>query len=127
MNVPFELGIDYGCRLFGPGSLREKKSLVLEKDRFDYQKALSDLSGVDIKKHDNEPRLVVRALRDWFVETVGLRSVASASSVWYRFSDFASDFYDRRQRDGFSADDLNMMPIPEYIDFIDEWVDRTKS
>jgi len=126
MNIPFELGIDYGSRLFGSTPMREKKCLILEKERFEYMKALSDLSGVDIKSHKNEPIKIVRAIRDWFIETVGVRGVQSSTQIWYRFNDFASDFYDARRKDGFTDEDLNMMPVPEYIDFIREWVAETK-
>ena len=122
MNMPFELGIEYGSRLFGSERLRRKRCLVLEKEQHEFQKAISDLAGIDIKRHGNEPSEIVRAVRDWFVETVGLRRVHSASRIWYRFTDFASDFYDARVADGFSDDDLNMMPVPEYIDFIATWV-----
>lgn len=122
MNMPFELGLEYGSRVFGTQLLRTKRCLVLEKDQHDFQKAISDLAGIDIKRHDNEPSEVVRAVRDWFVETVGLKRVHSASKIWYRFADFASDFYDKRVADGYTDDDLKMMPIPEYIDFIRRWV-----
>jgi hypothetical protein len=122
MNMPFELGVEYGSRRFGAQPLTRKKSLVLEKDQHEFRKALSDLSGIDIKHHNNEPSDVVRAVRNWFVETLGLSGVHSASRIWYRFTDFASDFYDTRIADGYSAEDLNMMPALEYIDFIDRWV-----
>lgn len=122
MNMPFELGIEYGSRRFGARPLTRKKSLVLEKDQHEFQKALSDLSGIDIKHHNNEPAEVVRAVRNWFIETVGLSGVHSATRIWYRFADFASDFYDTRAADGYSAEDLNMMPAPEYIEFIHRWV-----
>jgi hypothetical protein len=127
MNMPFELGIDYGSRLFGTAPMDKKKCLILEKERFEYMRALSDLSGVDIKSHKNEPVNMVRKVRDWFVETVGLRSVESPTVIWYRFNDFTSDFYDSRKKDGFTDEDLNMMPVPEYIDFIRAWVAETKS
>jgi hypothetical protein len=122
MNMPFELGIEYGCRVFGSQALSTKKCLVLEKEQHEFQKAISDLSGIDIKRHDNKPSEVVRAVRNWFVETIGLRRVHSASTIWYHFADFASDFYDQRVADGYSDEDINMMPIPEYIDFIRDWV-----
>jgi len=122
MNMPFELGIEYGCRLFGPQPMQEKRCLILEKDQHEFRKAISDLSGIDIKKHSDKPDEVVRAVRDWFVETVGQRNVESPTKFWSRFIDFASDFYDSRLREGFSDDDLNMMPIPEYIGFIKSWV-----
>jgi hypothetical protein len=120
-NLPFELGVDRGSQLFGTGKLRSKCCLMLECNRYDFHRALSDLAGVDIKSHRNEPVEVVRAVRDWFVETVGLRRVASATQVWYRFSEFTSDFYDARKADGYADADLNMMPVPEYLDFIRSW------
>lgn len=126
MNMPFELGIEYGCRRFGPAPMSEKRCLILEKERYDFMKALSDLSGVDIKKHENEPDEVVRAVRNWFVETVGLRGVDSPKAIWDHFNLFSSDFYDARVAEGFADEDLNMMPVPEYIDFIRDWVSKNK-
>jgi len=123
-NLPFELGIDRGAQLIGTKRMRTKCCLMLERDQHDFRIALSDLAGVDIKSHQDEPVQIVRAVRDWFVETVGLRSVASATQVWYRFTEFASDFYDARMADGYSDDDLNMMPVPEYLDFIRSWSSR---
>jgi len=122
MNMPFEFGVEYGCRLFGAEPLTDKRCLVLEKDPHEFRKAISDLSGIDIKHHGNEPEGIVRAVRDWFVETVGLRRIHSATRIWNRFSDFTSAFYDARLADGFSANDLNTMPIPEYIDFTEAWL-----
>lgn len=122
LNMPFELGLDHAARLFGSRSLRTKRCLILEKNRFDYQKALSDISGLDIKSHNDEATDVVRAVRNWFVETADLRRVRAATSIWYLFTDFTDVFNAARARDGYSGDDLNMMPIPEYTDFIRDWV-----
>ena len=106
----------------GRAPLKSKRFLVLEKDQHEFKKALSDLSGVDIKSHGNEPEKLVRAVRDWFVETVGLKHAPAPSILWYRFTDFASDFYDQRLAEGYSGDDLNMMPTLEYIDAIRDWI-----
>jgi len=122
LNMPFELGVEYGCRQFSTGYLREKRCLILEKDRFNYMKALSDLSGVDIKSHEDEPLGVVREVRNWFVETVGLRRVKSPQIIFYEFTDFMSDFYSKRNVEGFSDEDLSSMPVPEFVGFIRDWI-----
>lgn len=122
MNMPFELGIDYGTRLVGSPKMRRKKFLILERDPHRFRKAISDLSGVDIKHHNTNPEDVVRAARDWFTETVGLKDLASGTLVWWSFSVFTKDFYKKRKADGFTAKDLNMMPIREYVRFIKRWV-----
>ena len=121
MNMPFELGIEYGCRKFSSNHLAEKKCLVLESEQYRFKQALSDLSGSDIKNHNNKPIALVAAVRNWFVETVGLRNVKSPTVIWYQFNDFMSDFYSKRMTEGFTDEDLNMMPVPEFIDFIKEW------
>jgi hypothetical protein len=99
---------------------------VLEKEKFRYMKGLSDISGCDIKSHNEEPYKLVQEVRNWFVESISPQGVPSASSIWYKFNDFMSDFYDKRKSDGFTQDDLEIMPIPEYIQFMKIWCEENK-
>jgi hypothetical protein len=121
-NLPFELGLAHASRVFGPMTMRRKRCLILEREPHDFRRALSDLAGGDIKAHGDEPQGVVRSVRNWFVETVGLRNLPSPTQLWYRFTDFTADFYETRKAQHFSEDDLNMMPTPEYADAIRKWV-----
>jgi hypothetical protein len=130
MNMPFELGIDYGSRQHGPDFMQSKKCLILEKEPHDFKRALSDLSGVDIKSHGNEPDEVVRAVRDWFYETVGLRDAPYPKVIWFRFSDFTTSLFEARLAEGIPADDvkedIERMPIPEYLNCVADWVASTR-
>jgi hypothetical protein len=36
LNMPFELGMDVGCRRFGEGRAAEKRCLILEAERYRY-------------------------------------------------------------------------------------------
>jgi hypothetical protein len=122
LNMPFELGIDYGCRRTSLGYLRRKRFLVLGVNSHDYKQALSDLGGVDAKSHGNDPQQAVLALRNWFGETVPLKKAPCASAIWEKFLDFSRYFYTERKKDGFSRQDLNMMPVREYIAYIRHWL-----
>jgi hypothetical protein len=122
MNMPFEFGIDYGYYFFNSN---DKKMLVLEGNNYDYQKTLSDLSGVDVKCHNKKPEDIVRCIRDWTIEANILKAADSSTRIWYRFTEFASVFYDQRIAAGFSDQDLNDMPTPEYIKAIDAWMKAT--
>lgn len=122
LNMPFELGIEYGCRRIAKNHLRTKRSLILEKKRYDIQKALSDLNGVDIKCHNNKPTQTVQALQHWLIETVGLNDVESPSVIWDKFNEFDYQFYERRKAQGYSKRDLQIMPVQQYIRFIKQWV-----
>lgn len=121
-NLPFELGIDRGAQLFGSAALRKKRVLVLDAEPYDYRRALSDLAGSDIKHHRNDPPQLVRAVRNWFVETANLQRAPSGTAIWYRFTDFAYAFYEDRRKAGFADTDLDFMPVPEYISEIRTWL-----
>ncbi len=64
-NMPFELGICVGAVHFGDKAQREKRSLILDVERYRYQKFLSDIAGQDIKAHRNEPKTAISVTRDW--------------------------------------------------------------
>ena len=122
MNMPFELGIDYGCQKFKEGIWKEKKILILEKEKFRYRKALSDLSGSDIKNHDNDPIKIMRAVRDWLV-TEELHTGASGKKVWDNFNEFQAYLYEKViVEDGHeSVDDVL---IPEVVSHMSNWFNK---
>lgn len=122
--MPFELGIDYGCRLFKGGNTRQKICLILEKERFRYHRALSDLSGIDIKRHNGQPEDLIRETRSWFVENQLVDRVPSGMEIWEEFNVFMADFYEQRQKEGFRAKDLESMPVIEFMQFIQEWLNE---
>ena len=123
LNMPFELGLDFGCRIYGRGQLREKKSLVLEAEPFRYKAAISDLSGADIDTHQNEPYKVVAAVRNW-LRNVGVESAAGPTKIWGAFNDFMATNYDVLIEEGFSAADIEALPVFELVARMEAWVEQ---
>jgi hypothetical protein len=123
LNMPFELGVEYGGRVFGRGRLREKRCLILEEQPFEFMRALSDLAGVDVKSHQSEPLELVRQVRNWFVETAGSRNVPSATKLWEDFLAFASEIERTLAEEGVSAEDLHRAPVPEYVGYVRQWLE----
>jgi hypothetical protein len=64
-NMPFELGLDLGARMYGRGYLARKQILILDKERYRYRQFLSDIAGQDISNHDNLPELAIERVRSW--------------------------------------------------------------
>jgi hypothetical protein len=119
MNMPFELGIDYGCKEFKGGKWSRKKILVLDKEPYRFQKAISDLSGSDIKNHNDEVFSVVKAVRDWLV-TEELGRGDSAGKVWDRYNDFHAYLYDEVvETDG--HDSIEEVQVSEIIHHMTNW------
>jgi hypothetical protein len=50
-NMPLELGIFLGAKKFGQGRQREKVCLIFDREKYRYQKFISDLSAYDIRAH----------------------------------------------------------------------------
>ncbi|EGQ8234472.1 hypothetical protein GWA11_22335 [Vibrio parahaemolyticus] len=120
MNMPFELGIDYGAKALKGGVWSSKQLLILEKERYRYQKALSDLSGSDIKNHNDDPATVVKVVRDWFVTNEGIRA-ASGNKIWSQFNEFNAYLYDEAvEKDGHES--VDELEIIEVIHHIDDWL-----
>ena len=83
LNMPFELGLDVGCRLFKRGKWQTKKCLILETERYRYQKAISDLSNSDIAAHRDEPAEVIVQIRNWLNNQAQLHADGPAL-IWWR-------------------------------------------
>ena len=122
LNMPFEIGLDLGCQLYhSDPKYRQKKSLILERERYSHQKALSDLSGSDVKCHNGMPLDMVIEVRNWFSE-LGERDLPSGSSIWDDYNMFWTDFYEDRKNNGFSEKELDKISIPEFVSSMEKWL-----
>ena len=121
LNMPFELGLDVGCSCFGSGEQLSKRCLILEKEPYRHQIALSDLSNSDIAAHYDEPVRVVTAVRHWLVNDVGI-DLPGPSALFDLFIQFMADNYEYLLEHGFHKNDIPGLPVPELIKYMREWV-----
>lgn len=122
LNMPFELGMDYGCRKYKGAPYAEKRILILEEKSYRYQAAISDLAGRDIQTHEGDYAKAIRIVRNWLVST-GEFEKAPASKVISEYEDFQEWFLEKRLKEGFTEEDLLSMPTPELLDGMKEWAD----
>jgi hypothetical protein len=64
-NMPLELGFFLGAMRYGITKQRQKRCLVLDRERYRYRNFCSDIAGQDIRAHNDRPRDAIRAVRDW--------------------------------------------------------------
>ncbi len=132
LNMPFELGIDFGLRSFD-NSYSSKKALILETDEYEYMKALSDINGYDIKSHEDDIEKLIQCLRSWFAETVQARNLNSSSKIYADFILYNRNLFDKKvlkyrsghsstEAEKFAKDEIEELTIPEYIDEVKEWL-----
>lgn len=123
LNMPFELGLDVGCRLFRQGQAAGKRCLILEAEHYRYQAAISDLSNSDIAVHSNEPVKLVAEVRNWLNGEANLHAPGPAD-VWARFNEFMADNYIALKARGFSDSDIDHLPIGELMRHMQDWIEN---
>ena len=123
LNMPFELGLDFGGRLFGSGDMLQKRTLVLEAKPHRYKAAISDLAGSDIECHHDEPYKVIGVIRNW-LKSVCLTSAPGPARIETAFTDFMTEDYNALTAEGFSSADIASIPVGELMTRMYAWVGR---
>lgn len=121
LNMPFELGLDVACARFGGPSHASKAILVLEHDRYDYQKSLSDISGWDIESHQGEFARVLRIVRRWLIQQAKVPAIGAAL-IEHHYSDFQEWHWERELLTGAAEDDIREYPTIDFVQAMQEWV-----
>ena len=125
MNMPFELGLDFGCRKFGRKPASTKSILVLEENQHSYDIGLSDLSGSDVRAHDGNYATAIRKVRNWFV-TQEIADVGAASKIVGAYEDFLEWYYEKQEALGYSKEDILDYSTIELLRSMKEWIELGK-
>lgn len=121
LNMPFELGIDYGCRQYYGSGREAKKFLILEEKRYRFQAAISDISGSDIEAHGADHRKAVACVRNWLVSEAGVASIGAAK-ILAEYGDFQEWYWEKKLGEGASEEEIREYPTSELVASIKEWI-----
>lgn len=116
MNMPFELGLDYG--LGGD----EKVFLIFEDEAYKLKIALSDINGWDVRPHYNKPEQLILEFRKWIVANRELseeQKSFSSSDIWYIYNDFYGKFSDFMTSHHMKEEEIS---VSEYISHVDNFL-----
>ena len=130
LNMPFELGIDFGCRYFGNGR-ETKKFLILDEKRYRYQAALSDIAGCDIAAYGDEkllpgvpwvvPQNAVEHVRNWLVSEADAEHIGP-TKIWQSYTEFLGWYYDKKLSEGASVAEIRKYHTTELLAAMREWI-----
>ena len=123
LNMPFELGVDFGCRRYGGDPFSAKATLILEEQPYRYQATISDLAGSDIEVHHGDYRTAVRKVRNW-ISGMGSFERVGDGSILAEYEDFQKWHYERQLEAGFSEQGIQDYPTMELLDAMVEWTDQ---
>lgn len=113
-NMPLELGLFLGAKKFGGKIQQSKNCLILDKEKHRYLKFCSDISGQDIKSHNNNEKDLIRNVRNWIrsLPTHKDNLLPSGSAIFSRYQIFMKDIPEICKNLRLNADELI------YIDYL---------
>lgn len=91
-NMPLELGLFMGAKAFGTGKQKRKAAMILDTERFRFQRFISDIAGQDIRAHDGSTDKVIRDVRAFLIsQSPTSVFLAGPDKVIERFHQFKSE------------------------------------
>jgi hypothetical protein len=93
-NMPLELGIFLGAKHYGSGYNKEKNCLILDVERYRYQRFISDIAGQDIKSHENNMRYAIACVRDWLNHASGRKTIPGPAAIIGRYEKYKKQLPD---------------------------------
>jgi hypothetical protein len=124
-NMPYELGLDVGALEYGSRKLKTKRILILETERFHYQKVISDIAGQDIENHNDDPKTLITKVRNWFSANFPEETIVGQSVIWIAYNQFIDDLNSNLSAT-YTEDEIEAMPIGDYIKFANDWISEFK-
>jgi hypothetical protein len=120
-NMPLELGIFLGAKSYGDDAQRKKQCIIFDVEPLRYQKFVSDLAGMDITAHGNDPRKMVAKVRDWLMNVSRRKKIPSSAEVLGSYDRFVMALPGLAKSAGSDPKEIS---YADYERFVLAWVRR---
>jgi hypothetical protein len=118
-NMPLELGVFLGVKRFGSRGQRDKRCLVLDRERYRFQKFISDIAGQDIRAHQDEPREAIHAVRDWLRNSMQESNMPGGGHIWNRYQQFMAELQNLCEE---AHLDRGHLVFNDYLQLVTTWL-----
>lgn len=119
-NMPLELGLFLGIKASGDAKQTRKRCMVLDSERYRYQKFISDIAGQDIHAHGDQPAKAVSAVRTLLAaNSQDKRIIPGGSAIWSRFQEFRGAFSGLLRNCRLQEDEVKFR---DYSHFVSVWL-----
>jgi hypothetical protein len=89
-NMPLELGLFLGAKKYGGTAHRQKSCIIFDRERFRFQRFISDISGQDIHSHHGDIRTLITELATWLRAQSGDQKVPGGRAIAEEFELFTT-------------------------------------
>lgn len=121
MNMPFEMGLDFGYGFFSYGQ-DKKHFLVLTEFPYSQQPSLSDMAGNDPLCHNGNASVLINVVRDFFFSELPeeqKKLLKTKSQLNQLFQQFQTDLYVNFRSDETAISDMSDY---EYLSEVDNFI-----
>jgi hypothetical protein len=118
-NMPFELGLFVGAARFGGRDQRRKVCLILDRERYRFQKFISDIAGQDIAAHQDDPEQAIKALRSWLSALPARGALPGGTAIIRRYQLFRAQLPSILARVPLEPAE---MTFADYANHVSEWL-----
>jgi len=87
-NMPLELGIFLGARRFGSGRQKQKRCIILDRERYRYQKFISDIAGQDIHAYGGSVAGMIKEISSWLRGEISGVPFPGGKAIAREFAEF---------------------------------------
>lgn len=119
-NMPLELGMFLGVKRSETSLQRRKSCLVLDRERYRFQKFISDIAGQDIRSHNLEPRRAISAVRDWLGTSSG-KVLPGGAEIFRQYRRFMQELPILCRKVQIRQSELT---FADFLNFSTEWLKR---
>lgn len=120
-NMPFELGLFVGARYYGAGDQGKKLCLILDAEKYRYQRSLSDIAGHDIQEHGNSPEVAIKKIRNWLQNATKRTTIPGAHIIVGRYRQFMGELPGICVELGYRQEDLL---FNEFARIVEMWLKK---
>ena len=117
-NMPLEFGVFLGARRYGGHLQKTKNCLILDRERYRYQKFISDISGQDIRSHQNEPEKAIKHVRNW-LNNSSKATIPSGDRIYSRYISFINNLPDLCDTLKLNRDEIE---FNDYVVLVSQWL-----
>lgn len=119
-NMPLELGMFLGAKRFGGREQKLKSCLILDIERYRFQKFISDIAGQDISVHGAETGKAIKVVRDWLSNaTPESIEIPGGARIATRYDLFRGDLPAMCEKLHLNVDELT---FNNYVVQVEQWL-----
>lgn len=105
-NMPLELGLFFGAKRYGDLDQKKKRALVLDTERFRYQRFISDIAGQDIHAHDGDVSVAIKEVAVWLRNQSKARTIPGGGIIADEFKLLQADLPTILRNAGLDQDEM---------------------